>query len=205
MSEIILTISLLSIISAATPGPLTTLIISETLKHGKMAGIKIAVAPLFTDLPILLLSLFVLSKLEQLNILLGAISFFGACYLGYLAYTNITTKSIHLDASSGNKSFMKGVVSNFLNPNPYIFYFSILGPMIVKGMQTNLLLGPISIFIFLGVFVFLNILVALLVHRAKQFFNSKKYVYVIRILGLILLFFAYTFLQESLQFLGIFK
>lgn len=56
-----------------------------------------------------------------------------------------------------------------------------------------------------GVFVLLNIVVSLSVHVAKQFFSSKKYVYIIRILGLILLFFAYTFLRESLQFFGFSK
>ncbi|MDO8618451.1 MAG: LysE family translocator [Candidatus Daviesbacteria bacterium] len=205
MPDIIPTILLLSLISAATPGPLTTLIIGETLKHGKGAGIKIATAPLFTDLPILLFSIFILSKLAGLNILLGTISLFGACYLAYLAYGSIKTKSIQIETTSGNKSFMKGIVVNFLNPNPYIFYFSILGPLIVKGMKDNFLLGPLSVFIFLGVFVLLNMSVALSVHVAKQFFSSKKYVYVIRILGLILLFFAYTFFRQSLQFFGVFK
>lgn len=181
------------------------LIIGETLKHGKVAGIKIGIAPLLTDLPIMLVSVFVLSKLQQLDFLLGAISLFGAGYLAYLAYGSITVKEIHLDTNSGSRSLMKGIVANFLNPNPYIFYFSILGPLIIKGMKDSILLGPLSVFIFLGVFVLINIILVLSVNAAKQFFNSKKYIYTIRVLGLILLFFAFTFLKEGLQFFGFFK
>jgi len=34
-----------------TPGPLFTLVVSETLKHGVKEGIKVSVVPLFSDLP----------------------------------------------------------------------------------------------------------------------------------------------------------
>ena len=39
-----------------SPGPLMALVISQTLKHGIREGAKVAVAPLITDLPIILLA-----------------------------------------------------------------------------------------------------------------------------------------------------
>lgn len=203
MQEILTTVITLSIIAAITPGPLMALLLSETLKHGRSSGIKIALAPLFTDLPIMLVGTFILSKLSQLDILLGAISLFGSLYLTYLAYGGIKTKSVNLEVSGESKSLRKGIISNFLNPNPYIFYFSILGPLVVKGMKINFLFGPISLAIFLGFFVFFMILIVLSVHRAKDFFSSKKYVYLIRVLGIILLYFAFTFFLESLKYFGL--
>lgn len=203
MQEILTTVITLSIIAAITPGPLMALLLSETLKHGKASGIKIALAPLFTDLPIMLVGTFILSKLSQLNILLGLISLFGSIYLAYLAYGSIKTKSVNLETREENRSLRKGIISNFLNPNPYIFYFSILGPLVVKGMKINFLLGPICLAIFLGFFVLFMILIVLSVHYAKDFFSSKKYIYVIRILGVILLYFAFTFFLESLKYFGL--
>lgn len=205
MQEILTAVIALSIIAAITPGPLMALLISETLKHGKSSGIKIALAPLFTDLPIMLVGTFVLSKLTQLDLLLGVISLLGALYLAYLAYGSIRTKGINLEVSDENRSLRKGIISNFLNPNPYIFYFSILGPIAVKGMKVNFLFGPLSLGIFLGLFVLIMILMVLSVHAAKQFFSSKIYIFVVRILGFILLYFSFTFFQESLKFLGILK
>ena len=205
MQEIITTIIALSLISAITPGPLMALLISETLKHGRTSGLKIALAPLVTDLPIMLVSTFVLSKLTQLNWVLGLISLFGAAFLAYLGYGSIKTKSIDLSTSETPKSFRKGILANFLNPNPYMFYFTILGPLVVKGMQINVLIAPLSVIIFLGFFVLGMMLIVFSVHALKEFFHSKKYVYVIRVLGVVLLYFAFTFLKESLAFFGIIK
>lgn len=50
MLEIIPTVLLLSFIAAIIPGPLMALMIGETVKHGKVAGMKIGIAPLLTDL-----------------------------------------------------------------------------------------------------------------------------------------------------------
>ncbi len=205
MQEIITTASLLALISTITPGPLMALIIGETLKHGKVNGILIGMAPLITDLPIMLASVFILSKLQNLDLLLGLISLCGAGYLAYLAYGNITVKNIHLETTVGSKSLTKGIITNFLNPNPYIFYFSILAPIAIKGMKVNFLYGPLSVSIFLGVFVIGNTTVALSVHSIKGFLHSKTYLYVIRALGFILLFFSITFFREGLKFFQIVK
>ena len=44
----------LGLASGISPGPLLTITISETLQHGKWEGIKVAISPLITDLPIVL-------------------------------------------------------------------------------------------------------------------------------------------------------
>ncbi|MCD6225405.1 MAG: hypothetical protein J7K32_07820 [Deltaproteobacteria bacterium] len=50
--------TILGLSAGLIPGPLLTLVISETLRHNIKAGIKIAVAPLLTDLPIIGLTFF---------------------------------------------------------------------------------------------------------------------------------------------------
>lgn len=203
MHEIIAPILFLSFIAAITPGPLMALLLSETLKHGKKSGIIIALSPLFTDLPIMVVSIFLLAQLQNLNLILGFISLFGACYLIYLAYGNIRTNHVDLQPVATKKSFIKGIVVNFLNPNPYIFYFSIIGPLTIKAIKENILYAPFSVALFLGVFVILMIGIVLSVHAAKKFFTSKNYIYMIRILGVALLIFAIGFFRDSLKFFGL--
>ncbi len=58
-----------------SPGPLLTLVISETIRHNKTEGVKIAVAPLITDIPIVLLTIFILSKMASSDIVLGIMLF----------------------------------------------------------------------------------------------------------------------------------
>jgi threonine/homoserine/homoserine lactone efflux protein len=55
------------------PGPLLTLVISETLKHNRKEGIKVAIAPIITDLPIVLVTLLILSKMSNFDPILGSI------------------------------------------------------------------------------------------------------------------------------------
>jgi len=48
-----------------SPGPLSTLVITQTLRHGLKEGVKVAVAPLMTDLPIIAASLLLLSRVAH--------------------------------------------------------------------------------------------------------------------------------------------
>ena len=57
-----------------SPGPLLALVISETLQHDIRAGIKVAVAPIITDLPIIIFSLFIINEISGLYNILGLIS-----------------------------------------------------------------------------------------------------------------------------------
>ena len=54
---------LLGLSGGLTPGPLLTLVVSETLCHDIEAGIKVALAPLITDTPIVLVTVYVLNRL----------------------------------------------------------------------------------------------------------------------------------------------
>ena len=51
----------LGLAAGISPGPLLTLVITRPLQHNKTEGIKIALAPLFTDAPIVIISIFLLS------------------------------------------------------------------------------------------------------------------------------------------------
>jgi threonine/homoserine/homoserine lactone efflux protein len=59
------------LVAGISPGPLLTLVISETLRHNKRAGIAIAVAPVLTDVPIVISSIFILTKVAGFQLILG--------------------------------------------------------------------------------------------------------------------------------------
>ncbi len=86
--------TVLGLSAGLAPGPLLTLVISETLQHDIKSGIRIAMAPLITDLPIILLSLFVLSKLSDFNHLLGIISLAGGCFILNMSFKNFRTRGM---------------------------------------------------------------------------------------------------------------
>jgi len=190
--------------AGVSPGPLLTLVISETLRHGRREGVIVASAPLVTDVPIVCISVFVLAKLLNFSLILGIISLSGAAFIGYLAFESLTIKGIELNLGRVKaESLKRGILTNLLSPHPYLFWITIGAPFILKAYSTNVLA---AVFFLLGFYLFLvgsKIVIALIVDKYKSFLKSNTYVYLVRIFGLILLVFAALFIKDGLTLLGI--
>ncbi|MDA3885672.1 MAG: LysE family transporter [Candidatus Delongbacteria bacterium] len=195
---------ILGLSAGVAPGPLLTLVISETIQHNIKAGVKVALAPLVTDLPIVLLTFFIISKLSSFNLILGIISLCGALFLLYMGYENIRTKNINTDFENvTSRSLTKGIIANTLSPHPYLFWLSVGSPMIIRAMKIN----TYSVISFIsGFYIFLlgsKIVIAILVGRSKTFLNDKIYLYTIRFLGSILWIFAIVLFYDGIKLFGI--
>ena len=187
-----------------SPGPLLTLVISETLKHGIKEGIKISLAPLLTDLPIVLVAVYALSRLSDIGPLLGMIALCGAAFLFYLGYESLFFKGVDLAVDQVRpQSLKKGVIANFLNPSPYLFRFSIGSPIILKASRISIFSAILFVLAFYLLLIGSKIAVAVLTGKSRQFLKSGRYVYTIRFLGILLLVFALLFLWDGLLYLDI--
>ena len=187
-----------------SPGPLLTLVISETLKHDVKEGIKVSIAPVLTDFPIVIFTILVLSRLSDMLALLGLVSLLGSAFLVYLGCEGISFKGVDIEVEKTKpQSIRKGVIANFLNPAPYLFWFTIGAPLVLKGFHIGIF--PASAFI-LGFYVFLvgsKVLVAVVAGKSRFFLKSRNYIYTIRLLGIILLVFAVLFAKDGLELLGV--
>lgn len=191
---------LLGLTAGFTPGPLLVLVISECLEHDIKAGIKVSIAPLITDIPIILVSLLVLSRLAHFKVILGCISILGGVFILYLGYESLKTKGVELNLTShSSNSFRKGVLTNALNPHPYIFYMTVGAPIIFKSLNQNIL----STVLFVGSFLFFlvgsKVLLAMVVERSRAFLKGSIYIWVIRILGILLLLFSIVLFGEGFR------
>lgn len=189
-----------------SPGPLLALVISETLRHNKTEGIKIAVAPLITDIPIVLLTIFILSKMLHSEIILGLISILGGIFIAYLGIDSIRSKGIEIDVQDLKlKSIRKGIIVNILSPHPYIFWLMVGAPITLKAYQVS----PLAAFAFISAFYVLligsKISIALVVDRSRAFLKNKVFIWTLRILGLVLLVFAIILIKEGMTYFGIFS
>jgi threonine/homoserine/homoserine lactone efflux protein len=188
-----------------SPGPLLTLVISETIRHNKTEGVKIAVAPLITDIPIVFLTIFILSKMASSDIVLGIISILGGGFIAYLGYDSIKSKGIEIDIQNLKlKSIRKGIIVNILSPHPYIFWLMVGAPITIKAYQAS----PVAAFAFIIAFYVLligsKISIALVVDRSRAFLRNKVFIWTLRILGLVLMIFAILLIKEGLGYFGIF-
>ena len=185
------------------PGPLLTLVISQTLKHDAKEGLKVALAPLITDLPIILVTLFVLMKLADFELILGMISLLGGAFISYLAYKGIRTKPLEITFQESHpKSLKKGALVNALNPHPYLFWFSVGAPTVTKAMTQSIL----SAVAFVGGFyVFLvgsKIVLAIFVGKSRSFLAGNAYLYTMRFLGILLCLLAILLFRDGLSLLN---
>jgi threonine/homoserine/homoserine lactone efflux protein len=204
MMNFLLIGAILGLSAGLSPGPLLTLVISETLQHGAKSGVKVALAPIVTDFPIIMLTFFVLSKLSGFHHILGIISLIGGLFILYMGYEGIRSKRIELDDQIKQpKSLTKGILANVLNPHPYLFWFSVGAPTMTRAMNVSI----IALLAFIGGFYTMlvgsKILLALLVGKSKSFLEGNVYVYALRFLGLALCVLAFVLFRDGLRLLGL--
>ncbi|MCF8143002.1 MAG: LysE family transporter [Deltaproteobacteria bacterium] len=195
--------TVLGLSAGIAPGPLLALVVSETLRHGMKAGAKVALVPIISDLPIVALTLYILTKLSAFHIILGTISFLGGFVLLYMGYESLVTRGVDLSFRELNPdSFRKGILVNVLNPHPYLFWVSIGGPSTIKAWDQSAFAAVAFIGSFYLLLVGSKILVAVLVGRYRSFLTGRFYVYTMRVLGLILLAFALVLFRDGMNLMG---
>lgn len=204
MIEFITVGIILGLSAGCAPGPLLTLVISETLRHDVRSGVRVALSPVFTDLPIIVLTMSVLSQLSGFHNILGIISLIGGLVIMFMGYESMNPKSPDSDFQATEpKSLAKGIVVNALSPHPYLFWFGVGGPIISRAMN----IGIIEPLAFIGSFyLFLvgsKILLAVLVGRSKSFLSGSLYIYIMRFLGVALCALALLLFRDGLKLLGI--
>lgn len=194
---------LLGLAAGFSPGPLQVLVISETLRHGIRAGLTVSIAPLVTDVPIILISLMLLNRLAEYKPILGCISIFGSLFILYLAYESLKTRGVELDLSSVKaSSFKKGIITNALNPHPYIFYMTVGAPIIYKSFHQNVLAALAFVGSFLLLLVGSKVVLAILVERSRTFLKGRLYIWVMRLLGFFLIIFSVVLFRDGFKLFG---
>jgi len=186
------------------PGPLLMLVISETVRHGTRSGIKVALAPIITDLPIILVTLLLLVKLAGYQTLLGIISLTGCLFILYTAYQTIRIQSVELVLPKEQpRSLLKGVLTNLLSPHPYLFWISVGAPLLYRSLSIGLTAFCAFLAGFYLSLVGAKILLAIGVGRSRQLLRGRLYLYTMRLLGVLLALFAVILLRDGLQLLGL--
>jgi len=190
---------ILGLTAGLSPGPLLTLVISETLIYGWKNGIKVSLAPLFTDIPIIIATFIVFSYLKNSNIILAFISIAGGIFLIYLGFENLKIDIGKFDIKGTNtNSLRKAIIANALSPHPYIFWISVGGSFIVKGNIIESCLFLVGFYLFL---IGSKILVALITYKSKYLLQSKYLIIIIRILGFILFGFSIILIKNGILYL----
>ena len=124
--------------AAVQPGPLQTYIISQTLKKGWRQTLPAAFAPVISDIPILILILFLLSTIpDNFIIILRIAGGLFLLYLGFKAFQLWQEFDAEKNVSneSSRQTLFNAVFVNILNPAPYLAWSLIMGPLFLEGWR----------------------------------------------------------------------
>jgi threonine/homoserine/homoserine lactone efflux protein len=145
--------------AAIQPGPFQAYLISHTLRYGWRKSLALALVPLCSDLPIIGLVVLILNGLPDSGILILRLA--GGAFLLFLAYNAIrNAKATPANSETGDQStpgFLQAVLTNLLNPNVYIYWGILTGPILITGWKQAPEIG----FLFLASFYIVMTLVVL--------------------------------------------
>ncbi len=142
--------------AAISPGPLQTLLLALSLQNGWKRTLPAAFAPLISDIPIVTLMLLILTQTPDW--FLSGLRIVGGGFILFLAWrvwksARKETFFREPDAQSGRQSLGQAAVMNLLNPNPYIFWSLVAGPILLDGWRQSPALGVGFLGGFYGMFI----------------------------------------------------
>lgn len=130
--------------AAAQPGPFQTYLVSQTLLKGWRRALPAAFGPLISDGPIILLCLFVLSQIpdwmQQILYFAGGLFILYLAFGAYKAWRDFNP-SLPAPETETQQSVLKAALMNALNPNPYIYWTLVTGPILLRGWRETPLNG----------------------------------------------------------------
>ena len=147
----------LAFAAAVQPGPLLTYLVSQTLVKGWRRTLPAALSPLVSDVPIVLLVLLVLTSIPPS--LQRILQMAGGVYLLYLAWGAAKTwrkggrVQVSADTDAIHRSVLKAATVNLLNPNPYLGWSLVMGPMLLQAWHENPYSGILLLVAFYGTIV----------------------------------------------------
>jgi len=195
--------TVLGLAAGFSPGPLTVLVISETLRHGLRAGVKVSIAPVITDLPIIVLAVLLLDRLSSHPTAFGVIALLGGGFLFHLGLSSLRHRSVTVQAGQpAPRSLLRGITANFLNPNPYVFWIGVGTPILLSALDRSWMNASAFTVAFFFCIVGSKLLLSRIVDRSRAFLNSSAYLWIMRTLGLLLIIYALMFFRDGLTRMG---
>jgi len=186
------------------PGPLMVLVMGESLRYGTPAGVRASFAPLLTDAPMIAAALFLTHWVSDLDNLSGTIALVGAGVVTLMAVDSMRARAPEpARGEARRRSLLRGAVVNATNPHPYLFWFTVGAPTILRASEAGLVWAFAFIAVFFTGLVGGKIVVALVVGRSRRFISGGFYRWVTRLLGVLLLGFAALLLRDGLRLLGL--
>jgi threonine/homoserine/homoserine lactone efflux protein len=202
MFELFIAAAVFGLSGGLSPGPLLTLVVSETLARGRSAGLAVSMSPLITDGPAIGAAVFLLNRIENSDAALGIISIAGGVLLTTYGIAGLRGSLLEVEEGKVGRgvwaSLGKGVSVNFLNPNPYLFWLTIGTPLLLEAHAIGWTASIGFLFVFYLCLVGSKCVLTVLVARSRSVLRGRAYIFANRVLAVALLVFAVIFIRKGI-------
>ncbi|MCP4360815.1 MAG: LysE family transporter [Chloroflexi bacterium] len=128
----------LALPSIIAPSPLKVFLISRSLAYGWRSTLPATLVPLVTDGPILIISLLVLNQIPVWY--LHGLRILGGVFILYIAWRiikllRVTGPTLKASEEAAAQSFRQALGINVLNPNPYLLWGLVAGPIVLEAWR----------------------------------------------------------------------
>ena len=162
----------LGLSAGISPGPLLVLVITASLRSGLAGGLRVALAPLITDLPIIALSVLLVRTLPPVALRwLGVVGGLVVIWIGIETIRSARKATLSGEVGAGadpQRELWRGVLVNTLNPHPYLFWATVGGPALVSGWRISPWYALVFLVAFYVLLIGSKMLVAWLVDRQSH-------------------------------------
>jgi threonine/homoserine/homoserine lactone efflux protein len=141
--------------AAAQPGPFQAYLLAQSLRNGASRTLPVALVPLVSDPPMIAVVLAVLAQvpagfLRVLHVAGGAI----VLWLGAVTLRAARRAQAAAPGAPGApRGFWRAVLVNLTNPNAWIFWSLVGGPVLARGWRES---RPAALLFLAGFYVFLT-------------------------------------------------
>jgi threonine/homoserine/homoserine lactone efflux protein len=137
------------------PGPFQAFLMSQSSRHGWRRTMPAALSPLLSNGPIIFVTLLLISRFPAS--VARWIQVAGGAFILYLAVGAFRAwrdfRPAEPSRRAAGESLLQAAGVNFLNPNPWITWSLVLGPLLLKGWRESPSKGIALIAGFYGVVV----------------------------------------------------
>lgn len=185
-----------------SPGPLMAVVVAEAARGGWRRGAAVSLAPPVTDAAIIAAALAVADRLppEALRVLSGA----GGLFAAYLAGETLRAAGqppVPDAAARGAVAggFWRGLLTNLLNPHPYLFWFTVGVPVVLAAARRSWVDAALFLVPFFLLLVGSKVAIAVLTDRGVRLAGSRFYAWSLRLAAAGLAAAAAVLLYEALR------
>lgn len=126
--------------AAVQPGQFQAYVVSQAIANGWRRTLPAALAPLLSDVFVVALVLAILTRIPPLFLLM--LRLVGGFFLLYLAWGAFRTylkamETVAAPPSAAHKTVLEAAFVNVLNPNPYLAWALVLGPLLLEAWKKS--------------------------------------------------------------------